>query len=104
MCRNIRTLFNFEPVATKEEIEASSLQYIRKISGYNKPSKANEKAFNKAVADVAKATQKLISSLETTATPKNREVEVKKAIERSKKRFGKVNRRNVRKLYSLTKK
>ena len=88
MCRNIRTLFNFEPSATNEEIQAASLQYVRKISGFNKPSKANEAAFNAAVEDIARVSERLLSSLETVAPPKDREVEAAKARARSAERFG----------------
>jgi hypothetical protein len=87
MCRNIRTLFNFEPPATEEEIRAASLQFVRKLSGFNKPSQANEAAFTKAVDDVAAAARVLISSLSTTAEPKDREVEADKLRERSRLRF-----------------
>ena len=88
MCRNIRTLFNFEPPATEEEIRASALQFVRKLSGFNKPSKANEAAFNRAVVEVSAAAYRLINALETTSAPRNREVEAEKARERSKARFG----------------
>lgn len=88
MCRNIKTLFNFKPTATNEEIRDASLQYVRKISGFTKPSHANEKVFSKAVEDVFKATRTLVDSLETTAPKKNREVERAKARERAQKRFG----------------
>ena len=88
MCRNIKTLFNFEPPATEFEIRASALQFVRKLSGYNSPSKANETIFNQAVEDVTAAARKLVYSLETTAPPKNREEEALKAKERSKVRFG----------------
>lgn len=88
MCRNIKTLFNFEPPATDEEIEAASLQFVRKLSGFNKPSKANEAAFNKAIEQVAKAARTLIDSLETTAQPRDREVEAEKARARAAERFG----------------
>ena len=87
MCRNIRPLFNFEPVATDEEIYASSLQYVRKVSGYNKPSKVNEAAFDRAVERVCEVTRELIDSLVTNAPPKDREVEAAKARERAKRRF-----------------
>jgi hypothetical protein len=87
MCRNIRTLFNFEPPATEEEIEASALQFVRKLSGFNKPSKANEAAFHRAVHEVSDAARRLIGSLETTSTPRNREVEAAKARERARARF-----------------
>ncbi|GAA0375808.1 DUF2277 domain-containing protein [Bacillus horti] len=88
MCRNIRPLFNFEPETTSEEVEAAALQFVRKISGYNKPSKANEEAFNLAVQEVSLAAQKLLSSLVTNAEPRNREEEKEKAKARNAKRFG----------------
>lgn len=88
MCRNIKTLFNFEPPATEEEIRAASLQFVRKLSGFNKPSQANEAAFEKAVEDVAAAARVLIRSLSTTAHPRNRDVEAEKARERNRERFG----------------
>jgi hypothetical protein len=88
MCRNIKTLFNFEPPATDEEVRDASLQFVRKLSGFNKPSKANEAAFNKAIEEVAKAARRLIDSLETTAQPRDREVEAEKAKARSAERFG----------------
>ena len=88
MCRNIKTLFNFEPPATEEEIRAASLQFVRKLSGYNAPSKANEQAFTRAVDEVAKVAGRLISSLDTTAPPRDREVEAAKARERARRRFG----------------
>jgi hypothetical protein len=88
MCRNIKTLFNFEPPATQDEIHASALQFVRKLSGFNKPSHANEDAFNVAVAEVTAAARKLLSSLETNAPPKDREVEAEKARERNRARFG----------------
>jgi hypothetical protein len=87
MCRNIRTLHNFDPPATTDEIRASSLQYVRKISGSTKPSQANEAAFEEAVAEVEAATRKLLDHLVTSAPPKNREVEAAKAKARSEKRF-----------------
>ncbi len=87
MCRNIHTLFNFEPPATTEEVRDASLQYVRKISGFTKPSQVNEAAFALAVAEVTAATQKLIDSLVTSATPKDREVEAERARERAAKRF-----------------
>ena len=87
MCRNIRTLFNFEPPASEDEIEASAIQFVRKLSGFSRPSKANEAAFNRAVKDVTQAARKLISALETNAPPRNREIEAIKARERSKARF-----------------
>jgi hypothetical protein len=79
MCRNIKTLFNFEPPVTDEEIRAASLQFVRKVSGYNKPSKANEAAFLAAVDEIAAVSKKLLNSLETNAPPKNREEEAAKA-------------------------
>jgi hypothetical protein len=87
MCRNIHTLFNFEPPATDEEVRAASLQYVRKISGFTKPSKANEAAFERAVDQVAEATAELLDALVTSAAPKDREVEAAKRRERSLKRF-----------------
>jgi hypothetical protein len=87
MCRNIKMLFNFDPPVTGEEIRAASLQYVRKISGSTKPSKANEAAFLAAIDDVAAASARLLLSLETTAVPKNREEEAAKAKARSAKRF-----------------
>ena len=89
MCRNIKTLYNFDPPATDEEIRASALQFVRKLSGFTKPSKANEEAFDRAVTDVAAVARELIDSLTTKAAPKNREVEKQKLMERSAKRFGK---------------
>ena len=88
MCRNIKTLFNFEPPATEDEVRAASLQFVRKLSGFTKPSKANEAAFDAAVADVAQVAQELLASLTTQATPRNREVEAQKAKARAAKRFG----------------
>ena len=88
MCRNIRTLFNFEPTVTEEEILAASLQFVRKISGFNKPSKANEAAFYAAVDDIAKISSRLLSSLETTAAPKDRQEEAARAKARAAQRFG----------------
>jgi hypothetical protein len=88
MCRNIRTLFNFDPPANAEEVRAASLQFVRKISGFNKPSKANEAAFLAAVEDVASVSARLLHSLETTAPPKNREEEAAKAKARAAIRFG----------------
>ena len=87
MCRNIRTLHNFEPPATEDEIRASALQYVRKISGYNKPSQANAEAFEGAVDAVAEASSRLLSELVTLAPPKDREVEAAKAKARSEQRF-----------------
>ena len=87
MCRNIKTLANFEPPATDDEIRASALQFVRKLSGSNKPSKANEDAFNRALEDVTNAATELIRSLKTNAPPRNREEEAQKAKERSQRRF-----------------
>ena len=87
MCRNIKTLANFEPPATHDEIHASALQFVRKLSGTTKPSRANEDAFNQAVVDVTAAAHKLIDSLTTNAPPRNRDVEAQKARERNLKRF-----------------
>jgi hypothetical protein len=88
MCRNIKTLFNFEPPATDEEIEAASLQFVRKLSGFTKPSKTNEETFNLAVREVAKVARVLIDSLETSAEPRDREIEAEKARARNAERFG----------------
>jgi hypothetical protein len=88
MCRNIKTLFNFEPPATDEEIRAASLQFVRKLSGFNAPSKANERAFNDAIDDVAAVARRLIDALETHAPPRNREEEAEKARRRAEVRFG----------------
>lgn len=88
MCRNIKTLFNFDPPVTDEEIRAASLQFVRKISGFNKPSKSNEAAFLAAVDDVAAISARLLRSLETVAPPKNREEEAAKARARAQERFG----------------
>ena len=88
MCRSIKTLFNFDPAATDEEIHAASLQFVRKLSGYSKPSKANEAVFDRAVDEVAQAARRLIDSLETTATPRDRDVEAARAKARSAERFG----------------
>ncbi|AXI09265.1 DUF2277 domain-containing protein [Oceanobacillus zhaokaii] len=88
MCRNIRTLYNFDPPATNEEIYAASLQFVKKITGYNKPSKINEEAFNQAINEIAKVTSNLLKTLETSAEPRNREVESERARIRSAKRFG----------------
>ncbi len=88
MCRNIQTLFNLEPPVTEEEVRAASLQYVRKISGFNKPSKTNEAAFNAAVDDIARSASQLLSSLESNATPKNRQEEAAKAKARAAQRFG----------------
>lgn len=88
MCRNIRTLYNFKPPATAEEVHASALQFVRKLSGFTRPSKANELAFNRAVEDVAKVAHELLQSLVTAAPPRDREVEDAKARARSLDRFG----------------
>ena len=88
MCRNIKTLFNFEPPATEEEIQASALQFVRKLSGFNKPSQANKAAFDRAVAEVSDAARRLLTSLQTQAAPRDREIEAEKAKERSRLRFG----------------
>jgi hypothetical protein len=88
MCRNIRTLHNFEPPATGDEVHAAAVQYVRKISGSTKPSAANQAAFDRAVADVAAATRTLLDSLTTSAPPKNREVEAAKARARAELRYG----------------
>ena len=87
MCRNIRTLFNFAPPASDEEIRASALQFVRKLSGFTMPSKANDAAFARAVDEVSAAAHRLLDSLETTAPPKNREIEAAKARERAKARY-----------------
>ena len=87
MCRNIHTLFNFEPTATSDEVQAAALQYVRKVSGFTKPSQANEDAFNRAVHEVAHATQHLLDALVTNAPAKDREVEAAKARERAAKRY-----------------
>lgn len=88
MCRNIKTLFNFAPPVTEDEIRAASLQFVRKISGFNKPSKANEAAFLTAVENIANVSARLLRSLETTASPRNREEEAQKAKARAMVRFG----------------
>jgi hypothetical protein len=88
MCRNIKTLFNFEPPATSEEVHASALQFVRKLSGFNKPSQGNEAAFNRAVEEVSAAAHRLLNSLHTHAPARDREVEAEKARERSRLRFG----------------
>ena len=88
MCRNIRTLFNFEPPATEDEIRASALQFVRKLSGFNAPSKANEEAFQQAVAETAAVARKLVDSLVTTAPPRDRIEVARQAKERSARRFG----------------
>ena len=93
MCRNIRTLANFEPPATSAEIRASSLQFVRKISGANKPSRANQALFDGAVDEVAAAAERLIRGWVTTAPPRDRDVEIRKHIEKSRLRFGKEPKR-----------
>ena len=87
MCRNIHTLYNFEPPATRDEVEAASLQYVRKISGFTKPSQANEEAFMRAIEEVTAASQRLLDALVTNAAPKDREVERERAKARAAKRF-----------------
>ena len=89
MCRNIRTLFNFDPPATEDEIRAASLQFVRKISGFNTPSRANEAAFSAAVDDIAGVASRLLASLDSAAAPKNRQEEAARAKARSVQRFGK---------------
>jgi len=93
MCRNIKTLFNFEPPASELEIRDASLQFVRKLSGFSVPSKANEVAFDRAVAEVAESARRLMRSMVTNAEPKNREVEAQKARERAVQRFGESARR-----------
>ncbi|MCP3387440.1 DUF2277 domain-containing protein [Bradyrhizobium sp. CCGB12] len=88
MCRNIKTLFNFEPPATEDEIHASALQFVRKLSGFNKPSQANEEVFERAVAEVSEAARRLLASLHTHSPARDRGVEAEKARERSRLRFG----------------
>ena len=88
MCRNIRTLHNFEPPATEDEIRASAIQYVRKVSGFNKPSRANAEAFERAVDDVAAVTSRLLAELVTNAPPRDREIEAARARARAEKRFG----------------
>ena len=88
MCRNIRSLFNFEPPASEEEIRASALQFVRKVSGFTKPSQANSEAFDRAVEEVTEAARKLIFSLHSSAAPRDRETEARKARERSRLRYG----------------
>ncbi len=90
MCRNIKTLFNFDPPATSDEVHASSLQFVRKLSGFNKPAKVNEAAFELAIERVSAAAQELLNSLVTNAPPKNRETEALHAKERSAARFGRI--------------
>jgi hypothetical protein len=88
MCRNIRTLFNFEPPATEDEIRASALQFVRKLSGFNKPSQANAAVFDRAVDEVSEAAHRLLAALQTTAPTRDRVIEAEKARERSRARFG----------------
>jgi hypothetical protein len=88
MCRNIKTLFNFEPPVTEEEVRAASLQFVRKISGFDKPSRVNEAAFSTAIDDIARISARLLVSLETSALPKNRQEEAARAKERAAQRFG----------------
>ena len=88
MCRNIKTLFNFDPPATDAEIRAASLQFVRKLSGYNAPSKANEAAFEEAIEEVFQAARRLLTSLETNAPPRDRETEAQKARARAAERYG----------------
>jgi hypothetical protein len=88
MCRNIKTLFNFEPPASDDEIRASALQFVRKLSGFNKPSQANEAAFDRAVEEVTDVARRLLTSLHTQAPPRDRAIEAEKAKERSRLRFG----------------
>jgi len=88
MCRNIKMLFNFEPPATEEEIRASALQFVRKLSGFNKPSKANEEAFDRAVEQVSAVARELLDSLVTNAEPRDREIEAERARQRNAERFG----------------
>ena len=90
MCRNIKTLHNFAPPATEDEIRASALQFVRKLSGFTEPSKANAAAFDRAVDDVSKAARKLLASLETARPPRDREIEAMKAKERSRERFART--------------
>jgi hypothetical protein len=87
MCRNIRTLYNFDPPATEEEVRAAALQYVRKISGFQKPSRANQEAFDRAIEAVAQASSELLAELQTTASPRNREVEAAKARARAAERY-----------------
>jgi hypothetical protein len=87
MCRNIRTLYNFQPPATEEEVRSAAVQYVRKISGFTKPSHANEEAFARAVDEVAAVSSRLLASLVTSAAPKDREIEAAKAAERARQRF-----------------
>ena len=95
MCRNIKTLFNFEPPASEDEIRAASLQFVRKLSGFNKPSKANQLAFDSAVEEVSRVADQLLQSLTTEANKRDREVEAAKARERAARRFGKEGARSA---------
>ena len=90
MCRNIRTLFNYDPPSTTADIDAAALQYVRKVSGYTKPSASNQAAFDRAVGDVARVTQDLLAALQTTASPRNRDAEIARARERNAKRFSRT--------------
>jgi hypothetical protein len=90
MCRNIKTLFNFEPPATEDEIQASALQFVRKLSGFNKPSQANAEAFETAVREVSEAAHKLLAALHTTAPARDRDIEAEKARQRSRERFARA--------------
>jgi hypothetical protein len=90
MCRNIRQLHNFAPPATEDEIEAAAIQFVRKISGFVKPSAVNSEAFNAAIEEITLSSKKLLAELKTTAPPKNREIELEKARERNRKRFGEI--------------
>ena len=92
MCRNIRTLYNFEPSATEDEVRAAALQYVRKISGFNKPSRANEEAFERAIDEVAEASRRLLDALVTRADPKDRKVEAERARARAAKRYAAASR------------
>jgi len=92
MCRNIRTLFNFEPAATEDEIRGAALQFVRKISGFSKPSAANAEVFDRAVGEIAKSSSKLIGSLVTSAAPRNRDVEASRARVRAVRRYGPAKR------------
>ncbi len=91
MCRNIKPLYHFDPPATDEEVHAAALQFVRKISGFNKPSQANQAAFDRAVADITQTVQELLGSLSTSAPPRDREVEAAKARRQSQRRFGGAN-------------
>lgn len=88
MCRNIRRLYNYEPPATEEEVRAAALQYVRKVSGYTRPSQANEEPFERAIDEIAAATQRLLDSLGTNAAPRDREADAARARERARKRYG----------------